>query len=249
PAMAIHVGCCGFPVARRKYFETFPAVEVQQTFYQIPKLETASKWRQEAPRGFTFAIKAWQLITHEPTSPTYRRLKLELAEDKARRYGSFKPTDEVFKACEETLRFAHELGAAFIVFQCPASFAPAERNKTNMRRFFKGLKRREIPFVWEPRGEWRPEEIRALCEELDLIHCVDPVAQSSLWGRVGYYRLHGPAGYGSRYEAEHLQKLLAACRRVSYCFFNNRFMFQDALAFQRLAGNKQASYCRGALNR
>lgn len=233
--MAVRVGCCGFPVARRKYFDTFSAVEVQQTFYQLPRLETAAKWRREAPRGFEFAIKAWQLVTHEPTSPTYRRLKLRLAEKDARRYGSFKPTDEVLDAWEQTFRFAQKLGAGFIVFQCPASFSPSERNKSNMRRFFKGLKRRDIRLIWEPRGAWRPEEIRQLCEDLDLVHCVDPVKENSLWGRVAYYRLHGPGGYSSRYEAAHLQKLLAACRRVSYCFFNNRFMFDDALAFKRLA--------------
>lgn len=196
-----------------------------------------------APRGaarLRVCNQSLQLITHEPTSPTYRRLKIDIAEKNARRYGSFKPTDEVLEACEQTLRFAHELGAGFMVFQCPASFSPSERNKTNMRRFLKGLKRRDLTFIWEPRGEWRREEIRELCEELDLVHCVDPAKQNSLWGRIEYYRLHGPSGYSSRYEAEHLQKLLVACRGVSYYFFNNRFMFDDALAFQRLAGTGKA---------
>jgi len=50
-------------------------VEVQQTFYQIPRIATGKRWREEAPPDFEFTMKAWQLITHEPSSPTYRRLR------------------------------------------------------------------------------------------------------------------------------------------------------------------------------
>jgi uncharacterized protein YecE (DUF72 family) len=66
----LKVGCCGFPRGRKEYFRQFRLVEVQQTFYKMPDLETAIKWRQEAPTDFEFTLKAWQLITHPPTSPT-----------------------------------------------------------------------------------------------------------------------------------------------------------------------------------
>lgn len=238
--MTVRVGCCGFPVARPKYYETFLAVEVQQTFYQLPRLETAAKWRREAPHDFEFAIKAWQLITDKPTSPTYRRLKIRFPQAKAGLYGSFKPTDEVIDAWEQTRRFAHELGAARVVFQCPASFSPTGRNKENMRRFFTALKREGLTLIWEPRGQWGRDEIRELCEDLDLVHCLDPLQGTPLWGQARYYRLHGPRGYASHYEAEHWQKLLEKCRAETYCIFNNRFMFDDALAFLRFAGNRRS---------
>ena len=35
------VGCCGFTVSRQVYFETFRVVELQQPFYQPPKVPTA----------------------------------------------------------------------------------------------------------------------------------------------------------------------------------------------------------------
>ncbi|MDI3299633.1 MAG: DUF72 domain-containing protein, partial [Bacillota bacterium] len=66
--MRVQVGCCGFPEARELYYREFPLVEVQQTFYQLPRPATAERWRQEAPPGFLFAMKAWQLITHDPSS-------------------------------------------------------------------------------------------------------------------------------------------------------------------------------------
>ena len=73
-AAAVRVGCCGFPVSRPRYFKSFGVVEVESGFYQPPKPSTAERWRSEAPEGFQFMVKAWQLITHPPTSPTYRKL-------------------------------------------------------------------------------------------------------------------------------------------------------------------------------
>ncbi len=94
----IKVGCCGFAVAQKKYFELFEVVEVQQTFYQIPQIKTAEKWRHAAPPGFELTMKAWQLITHAPSSPTYRRLRERIDPIQADRYGGFQPTGEVMEA-------------------------------------------------------------------------------------------------------------------------------------------------------
>ena len=74
----IKVGCCGFSMAQQDYFQRYHLIEIQQTFYQPPQLRTAEKWRASAPRQFEFTLKAWQLITHEPSSPTYRRLKKKI---------------------------------------------------------------------------------------------------------------------------------------------------------------------------
>jgi len=76
--MDIRLGCCGFARGMKNYFKKFEMVEVQQTFYQPPKIETALKWRKDAPDDFEFTLKAWQLITHTPRSPTYRRAKIEI---------------------------------------------------------------------------------------------------------------------------------------------------------------------------
>ncbi|HIC91498.1 MAG TPA: DUF72 domain-containing protein, partial [Syntrophaceae bacterium] len=73
----IKVGCCGFPKAKGIYYQQFKVVEIQQTFYQIPRVSTVQKWREEAPPDFEFTLKAWQLITHPSQSPTYRRLKIQ----------------------------------------------------------------------------------------------------------------------------------------------------------------------------
>ncbi|MDR7414623.1 MAG: DUF72 domain-containing protein, partial [Armatimonadota bacterium] len=83
----IWVGCCGFARKLEEYARHLPVVEVQQTFYRLPQMRTAQGWRRRVPEGFVFTLKAWQLITHPPTSPTYRRLGRPVPASQADRYG------------------------------------------------------------------------------------------------------------------------------------------------------------------
>ncbi len=161
---SIRVGCCGFALAQAKYFRTFRLIEVQQTFYQAPRLETLQRWRLAAPPGFEFTLKAWQLITHEPGSPTYRRLKTPIPEAAHARYGSFRATDEVLSAWHAALAAARALEATAIVFQCPASFTPTAAHVRNLRTFIKATagETSGLRLCWEPRGEWRPAAALAL---------------------------------------------------------------------------------------
>jgi len=46
------------------YGERFPAVEINNTFYRMPKVEMLEKWPSQVPSGFTFVLKASQRITH-----------------------------------------------------------------------------------------------------------------------------------------------------------------------------------------
>lgn len=47
------------------YAERLPTVEINNTFYQMPKAEVLEKWAQATPPGFRFAIKAPRRITHQ----------------------------------------------------------------------------------------------------------------------------------------------------------------------------------------
>ncbi len=174
-AIGIRIGYCGFPVAQPHYARVFQVVEVQQTFYQVPRITTLARWRERLPNPFEFTLKAWQLITHEALSPTYRRLSERFTASQMRRCGAFQPIAEVREAWEHTAAAARALGAGVILFQCPASFVPTAEHLENLRHFFGGVDRGDFKLIWEPRGRWQASVVRQLCRELDLIHAVDPV--------------------------------------------------------------------------
>jgi uncharacterized protein YecE (DUF72 family) len=230
------IGCCGFLVNKKEYFKKFSLVELQSTFYEIPaKIDTVNKWREEAPKDFEFTLKAFQVITHDSKSPTYKRLKRKFGNPK--NYGFFKNTKEVFEAWEMTREVAKVLNSKIVVFQCPASFKPERENIENFRKFFKKIKEKNFIFVWEPKGNWSENLIKGLCKELNLIHCVDPFKQKPLFGRINYFRLHGLDGYNLKYKytKEDLKNLLEFCnKKENYVLFNNLSMFEDAQIFQNL---------------
>lgn len=241
----VRVGCCGFPQALARYAKTFPVVEVQQTFYQPPQPKTLGKWRTQVPAEFEFTLKAWQLITHESSSPTYRRLRDKLTEQQRREVGAFRVNSTVMAAWHRTLACARALGSRVVLFQCPARFTPTGENKSNLRAFFGEVMRvlraqpraEEFTFVWEPRGEWKPGEVRDLCAELGLLHGVDPYQQPTTTAGLGYFRLHGRTGYRYRYTDDDLAHLLEWARAFLRCYvlFNNLSMLEDARRFQQLA--------------
>ena len=57
------------------YSARLPTVEINNTFYQMPKVTVLENWARTAPDGFRFAIKASRRITH------LSRLKADSAAD------------------------------------------------------------------------------------------------------------------------------------------------------------------------
>lgn len=230
----IKVGVCGFSKSQKEIFEKHTLLEVQQTFYKPPLERTAEKWRMTAPDKFEFTVKAWQVITHPASSPTYRNVTITLG--KKENYGSFQPTKEVFEAFDVTATIARRLKARIIVFQTPATFKSGDKAVENMRAFFSSISR-EFVYIWESRGDWNPEVIKAVCEELHLVDGVDPFKRKPVT-EPAYFRLHGsPPGnrmYSYTYTDTDLRKLYSYCQDNTYVLFNNITMFEDALRFKTL---------------
>jgi uncharacterized protein YecE (DUF72 family) len=234
------VGCCGWTEAQARYITHFPVIELQTTFYQPPATAVAKRWRSQAPPEFRFCMKAWQLITHTPASPTYRRLKSGVSAKERDYYGSFRPTEQVWLAWDRTREIATILNAEVIVFQCPKSFLPTRENTRNLTTFFHQIDRDNRLLAWEPRGDdWRPELIRDLCAENNLIHCVDPFGSDAVYGDALYWRLHGKTGHRYQYTEEDFIELDAKLKTrarlpgPNYILFNNIYSRQDALRFLR----------------
>jgi len=237
---SVRVGVCGFCLPQGEVFRRFRLLETQQTFYWPPQLKTAKKWRATAPSDFEFTVKAFQAITHPGTSPTYRRTRLSTAQRE--QCGHFRDTQIVRDAWKTTAAIAAALESKIVVFQCPPKFDAREDHVTQLRWFFHWIERGTLRLAWEPRHvSWSVDLVTELCQELDLIHAVDPLEQASLFGTPRYYRLHGKSRGDFRYDYNHvytdeqLQEILASCiRGPTYCVFNNIQMATDVERFERL---------------
>lgn len=213
----------------------FSLVEVQQTFYEPPSDAVLARWRAQVPTNFEFTIKAWQVVTHESTSPTYRRLKQPLPDSARGQVGSFRTTPAVLAAWQRTLECARMLQATAVLLQCPKSFRPTAENVERLRTFTAQVER-PGRLLWEPRGEWPQGLLAELCAELDLVHVVDPMQAETVTPERTYYRLHGTTGPRHVHTDDELRRLrdLVEGRPSAYVLFNNLPRTGDAERFRSL---------------
>lgn len=217
-----------FKSVLQAYSSLYPTVEINSTFYRIPKLSTAEKWRKEADeinRGFEFTVKASQLITH-----TLRFTK-----------GSIKFFNIMKDICKA-------LDAKILLLQSPAGFKATDTNINRMESFFEDIDRGDLILTWEPRGDWQknPKLIKQVCKRFNLIECVDPLRNEPLYfgkRKIAYFRLHGFgifSMYHYNFSKDELNKVLGICKNLrkkvkdTYVFFNNSECYSNALQFMKL---------------
>jgi uncharacterized protein YecE (DUF72 family) len=249
--MVIVVGCCGFaiPGGMRSYYGEFDSVEIQSTFYNIPRLETIEKWRSQAPSRFEFVPKAFQGITHSSSSPTWKRFrgKLPKVEGNGERYGSFRSTEEVISCWRAMTGICSKLRSEAILIQTPPSFNCSETNALNMENFLATVETNNLSICWEPRGDWNknPDRISRTCSKLNLIHVVDIMRRKpAIENEISYIRLHGlnsrEFDYNYKYSDTELRLLkdklsdIEEKSRKTYVFFNNTNMANDAKRFREI---------------
>jgi uncharacterized protein YecE (DUF72 family) len=79
-ARSVRIGCSGWnykhwrasfyepglPVSRwlERYAQSFDTVEVNTTFYRLPRRDAVAHWVEQTPPGFCFAVKASRYLTH-----------------------------------------------------------------------------------------------------------------------------------------------------------------------------------------
>ena len=244
----IKVGCCGWAIkgGMAAYFKHFNVIEIQSTFYRLPLLSTAESWRAAAPTGFEFAMKAWQAITHPVSSPTWKKAAVSKTRfDNPANVGSFRPTEENFRAWNDTKEVYKHLGASFCILQSPPSFRCTPENTSNICLFLEAVDREGMVIGWEPRGDWPKHSaaVRKICERFNLVHVVDPFRDETLTRQgPAYFRLHGigrgEVNYSYRYSDSDLRRLLIKASgihsedRAVYVLFNNISMAADAARFK-----------------
>ena len=208
------------------YLHDFDTVELNNTFYQLPKEETFDTWRESTPRDFLFAVKGSRFITH--------MIKLKDAE---RGLVNFMPRAE---------RLRGKLGP--ILWQLPPGW------KVNLERLesFLSLLPPEHHYAFELRNEtWMTPEVLALLRRYNAAFCIyelagyhSPIELTADWT---YIRLHGPTPfkYQGSYSDEQLSDWADRIKKWSrtlkkiYVYFDNddsAYAVDNALTLKKMLG-------------
>lgn len=185
------------------YAGKYPTVEINNTFYRLPREHVLQDWASQVHDGFSFSIKASQRITH------YARLKTDAS-----------------SALEFLLRNTSTLGDKLgpILFQLPPNM---QKNLERLQAFLTLLPR-DRRFTMEFRHEsWFDEDVFAALREHDVALCVGEseeftgvnVATAS-WG---YLRLHRQ-DYTDAMLAEWQARLTAHTWSDAYVFFKHDYI-------------------------
>jgi uncharacterized protein YecE (DUF72 family) len=151
----------------RFYAQRFPTVEINNTFYRMPKAAVLEGWAGQVPERFRFAIKASQRITH------IQRLK----------------------DCGELLtylfRVADSLGARLgpLLFQLPPNF---KKDVPRLAGFFGDMPERRRIAVEFRHASWFNDEVfetlrangAALCVADTGEEPITPLVATADWGYV-----------------------------------------------------------------
>ena len=192
------------------YAERLSAVEINNTFYRMPRTSVVESWRDQVPDGFRFSIKASRRITH------FKRLK--------------ETDDETGYLLQTTAALGDRLGV--LLFQLPPNL------KADVPRLAKfcELLPQGTRAAFEFRHEsWRDEEVHACLRERGcaLVHVDDEDGspEEIVWtGRFGYLRLRRP-GYAR-------EDLSAWAARITAQDWDEAFVFfkhEEAGAGPRMA--------------
>ena len=182
------------------YAGKFPTVEINNTFYRLPKTHVLEEWASQVPEQFAFTLKASQRITH------YTRLKPESA-------------DAVAFLLKTTAVLGDRLGA--ILFQLP----PNLKKDLALLHNFLELLPPERRYAFEFRHEsWFDEGTFRLLRDRDIAMCVAeqddfkcPVVCTASWG---YLRLHR-LDYGADALAEWAKCVGGQSWSQAYVFFKH----------------------------
>jgi len=182
------------------YAGQFPTVEINNTFYRLPKESVLLDWASQVPEPFTFAIKASQRITH------HARLK-----------------PESVSAVEFLMKNVGALGNRLgpVLFQLPPNL---KRDLTRLRQFLDFLpldKRFTIEFRHE---SWFEDDVFDVLRARDVALCIteqpefaSPVVATASWG---YARLH-KLDYDDAGLVSWAEKLKALPWKEAYVFFKH----------------------------
>jgi uncharacterized protein YecE (DUF72 family) len=188
------------------YATRFDTVEVNATFYRLPRAATVARWAAATPEDFCFAVKASRYLTH------VKRLR-ELPDGVARLLERIDP-----------LIASGKLGPT--LWQLPGTF---RRDDERLARALAALPPGRHAFEFRD-GSWFDDDVYALLRSHGVALVVadrDGLPPAPWVDTAGWWYLrfhHGRAGRRGNYSDAELRRWAERIRRASgdvYAYFNN----------------------------
>jgi uncharacterized protein YecE (DUF72 family) len=186
----------------RFYAEHFDTVELNTTFYRLPKRDAVQRWCEESPDGFAFSVKVSRYLTHIKRLqdvPVHLPLLYERIEP-------LRPKLAVF------------------LWQLPPTFkADVPRLATALEQLPRG-ERHAFEFR---HASWFTDEVLTLLREHGVALVIVDTAVQELTADFTYVRFHrGTRGRNGKYSQRELQewaeRLAGWAAEVDvYAYFNN----------------------------
>ena len=189
------------------YASKFPVVEVESTYWFPPTPEVARQWVERTPDGFVMDVRAWSLLTGQPTLPPslWEDLQDQVrpeARDNNNLYASHLPAEVI---TESWTRFAHalrplhdggRLGA--VLLQYPHWFTPKDATREELAAARASLSDYRVSVEFATERWVAPDELDAtiqLFEDHDMalvaVDAPNLPAVVAATGDLGIIRLHG----------------------------------------------------------
>jgi uncharacterized protein YecE (DUF72 family) len=168
------------------YARHFDTVELNSSFYRLPRPEAFDGWRRKAPGGFVYAVKASRYLTH------VKRLS--------------EPAEPLERMWTRAKRLGDRLGP--VLYQLPPRWAP---NLERLESFLAAIPRDHAQAVEFRDRRWYAAEVSALLAAARVALCLHDMVGSAPpaadpVGPFVYLRFHGSgARYGGRYGDEALR--------------------------------------------
>jgi uncharacterized protein YecE (DUF72 family) len=191
------------------YAQNFDTVELNNTFYQLPKEASVKNWHRQAPENFLYSVKANRYITH------IKKLK--------------DTSEELERFLERIRQLTEKLGP--VLYQLP----PSLHKNLDLLRTFTKLLPKNIPAVFEFRHKsWFSEDTLTLLNQFGLGFCIHDMpgvpSPRAITGDIIYIRFHGATGrYEGNYStpalqnwAEWIKERIEKVQGV-YAYFNNDY--------------------------
>lgn len=204
----------------KAYSGAFDFVEVNSTFYEIPKIEQVRSWRKRVPADFEFAVRCHRDVTH----------KYEL-----------EPNEESLKTFGNMIDVCSTLRSRFLVLETPSKIKFDSKKVESMKTFFNSIDPRGIKLVWEVRrrkGEPVSRSLEKLIAEHDIVRSVDlsreaPAAKSNvLYSRVFGKGQHNVYQFTDEELKDIDRKINRSGSETSIISFHNVRMYKDAARFK-----------------